>query len=153
MNLFRLICTVVLFGFLSSCEDDPFRVDYSSVPAPFVTEGTERVELPSGLVYYVVEEGVGSQEVVIRDRVLIYYTGRNSEGAIFDSSYENGNEIPRNNNVTDFNAGFTEGLIGMKTGEKRVFVIPPELGYGDVEGHSLQEETITFDVELVAILL
>jgi FKBP-type peptidyl-prolyl cis-trans isomerase len=43
-------------------------------------------------------------------------------------------------------------MLGMKEDEKRVLVIPPSLGYGGVEGHDLQNDTLFFDVELVSIL-
>lgn len=39
----------------------------------------------------------------------------------------------------------------MHEGEKRTLVIPPELGYGDRDGHNLQNETLVFDIELLEI--
>ncbi|HET6528514.1 MAG TPA: FKBP-type peptidyl-prolyl cis-trans isomerase, partial [Balneolaceae bacterium] len=98
------------------------------------------------------------------DEVLVRYTGRTKDGEIFDSTYRNGATSRRLSNLTPVTIsrprgpvsplidGFRRGLLGMKEGEKRVLVIPPSLGYGDVEGHDLQNDTLIFDVELVAIL-
>jgi len=39
----------------------------------------------------------------------------------------------------------------MKEGEKRVLVVPPELGYAGTT-NSLREDTLVFDVELESII-
>lgn len=152
-NLFPLLLLLVFTLAFSACDEDPFEIDYSSAPPPFDIENAERVEKESGLVYYIVEEGGGAFEVERRDRVSVYYTGRReSNGEIFDSSYRNGNPAPTVfNSLNNLIEGFREGLIGMKEGEKRVLIIPPELGYGNSESSSLSDETLRFDIELAAI--
>ena len=53
--------------------------------------------------------------------------------------------------------GFTEGVLGMKEGGKRVLVIPPELAYLNYTGNSrtlidLRNDTLVFDIELDTII-
>lgn len=153
-NLFPFLFLIVFTISFSACDDDPFKIDYSSAPPPYDIENAERVETESGLVYYIVEEGSGAFEVKLRDQVAVYYTGRReSNGTIFDSSYRNGNPTPTTfSSLDNLIEGFREGLIGMKEGGKRVLIIPPELGYGDSERSSLQDDTLRFDVELAEII-
>jgi|AntRauTorcE11897_2_1112592.scaffolds.fasta_scaffold03245_3 peptidylprolyl isomerase len=152
-NLLPLLLLLVFTISFSSCDDDPFRVDYSDAPAPFDISNADRVETESGLIYYVIEEGGGEFEVQLRDVVQVYYTGRReSNGKIFDSSYRNGSLRPSTfNSLNNLIEGFREGLIGMKEGEKRVLIISPELGYGNSPSSNLSDETLRFDIELAEI--
>lgn len=159
MTISKRIFTLFLLSFftisLISCDnDDPFDVDYSEVPEPFDISNAEQVETETSLVYYLVEEGTGEFQVQRRDRVRVFYTGRiNNTGEIFDSSYRNKNTSPTDfASLENLIAGFREGLIGMKEGEKRVLVIPPELGYGNTPNSRLSDDTLRFDVELDEII-
>jgi peptidylprolyl isomerase len=49
--------------------------------------------------------------------------------------------------------GWDEGVAGMRVGEKRRLILPPELLYGRYPGSvTLPAETLQFDVELVGVL-
>ena len=95
------------------------------------------------------------------DWVSIHYTGWLENGRIFDTSLrprtENGRVIVRpftfllgEGHVI---AGLEEGVIGMKIGEVRTFVIPPQLAYGDKAVGDLipANSTLIFEVQLVGI--
>lgn len=90
------------------------------------------------------------------DVLVMNYTGRLENGTIFDS-----NILPEFNHVTPFEftlgagqviQGWDEGLLGMKIGEKKTLVIPPEKGYGDRAVSVIPaNSTLIFEVELVGI--
>lgn len=144
-----LFASVFSLLFLNACGgEDPFQVDYSAAPEPFPIVDSTKVETESGLTYYVVEEGSGDT-VTRRSTVFVFYTGRTLDGNIFDSSYRNGAITPATfNDLGGLIQGFREGLIGMKEGEKRVLIIPPDLAYGSSETHTLRNDTLRFDIEL-----
>jgi hypothetical protein len=154
LNLRNTFFGFLLLALISSCgDDDPFSFedDYSLVPDPFSVENVTPDTTESGLIVYHLEEGSNELEVSIRDIVRVYYTGRKTNGDIFDSSYKNLQLDPAQFVVSNLIDGFTEGLIGMKEGEKRVLVVPPELGYAGTT-NSLREDTLVFDVELETII-
>ena len=90
------------------------------------------------------------------DTLVMNYTGRLTNGTVFDSNVE-----PKFNHVTPFEftlgagqviQGWDEGLVGMKVGEKKTLTIPPEKAYGNrAIGSIPANSTLIFEVELVAI--
>ncbi len=91
------------------------------------------------------------------DVLTMNYTGRLENGTVFDS-----NVLPQFGHVEPFEftlgagqviAGWDEGLVGMKIGDKKTLVIPPEKGYGNREigGVIPANSTLIFEVELVGI--
>ncbi len=157
LKIFSLIILTALI--VSACNENsnPFRVDYSDVPPlPDTTaQGVTKVITESGLIYYVITEGnPESFEVVIRDDIQIYYTGRTEDGEIFESSYGNGSTTPdRFNDIGSYvngrgnnskGKGFVEGILGMIEGERRVLVIPSDL-------NRTESSFIIYDIELETI--
>ncbi len=179
MKLLRSICylSLLLAGilFLQSCGgEDPFSIDYSQVPPPFkISEAVRDSVLPQGVKIYVIEEGDGLFQVTFKDRIVVKYTGRTASGEIFVSSYSR-----RSDNDTNFKAtlvnlypypiqtprsprpvpplieGFRKGLYGMQPGEKRIIVVPPEMGSNRQtrSGIDLDGKTLVYNVELVEIV-
>jgi FK506-binding protein 2 len=92
------------------------------------------------------------------DVLVMNYTGKLTDGTVFDSNVD-----PAFHHVSPFEftlgahqviAGWDEGLLGMKVGEKKTLTIPPEKGYGAAGaagGKIPPNATLIFDVELVAI--
>ncbi len=90
------------------------------------------------------------------DTLVMNYTGRLTNGTVFDSNVD-----PKFNHVQPFEftlgagqviAGWDEGLVGMKIGEKKTLTIPPEKAYGSRSIGSIPaNSTLVFDVELVGI--
>ena len=95
------------------------------------------------------------------DEVWVHYPGRlQKDNSKFDSSFD------RVDNTTQMPSpiafvlgrgsvipGWEEGLMGMRVGEKRRLIIPPQLAYGDRgAGDRIPPgSTLVFDVELVGI--
>lgn len=176
---------VILFlgaFFIQSCEDNnTFELNFDDAPPPLDTSQAMRdTTIAGGTTIYFFEEGHGPFKVVSKDRIVVEITGRTKEGRIFDSSFNNRSAIdqrqlanltPNSNPVLGPNGqqssvpplieGLRKGLLGMKEGEIRTIVIPPEMGYnqqyinkvGQVgkNGFDLREQTITYDVKLIAI--
>jgi FKBP-type peptidyl-prolyl cis-trans isomerase len=68
---------------------------------------------------------------------------------IFDSSWSR-NE-PATFPLDQVIPGWTQGLVGMQPGGRRLLVIPPALGYGsNGQGTIAPDETLVFVVDLIS---
>jgi len=107
------------------------------------------VTTPSGLKYVVVEEGSGDTPKK-GAMVTVHYTGKLLNGTKFDSSYDRKQPIDFPVGAGQVIKGWDEALLSMKKGEKRVLIIPPNLGYGPSGRGPIPPNAImVFDVELV----
>ncbi len=104
----------------------------------------------SGLQYIVEKEGTGAQPTA-KDEVTVHYTGKLTNGQVFDSSVNRGEPatFPLNRVIP----GWTEGVQLMKEGAKYTFFIPSDLAYGPqgVPGAIPPHSTLIFDVELIKV--
>ncbi|MFZ2149914.1 MAG: FKBP-type peptidyl-prolyl cis-trans isomerase [Minisyncoccia bacterium] len=91
------------------------------------------------------------------DMVAMNYTGRLSDGTVFDSNVD-----PKFGHVEPYVfplgagqviPGWDKGIVGMKVGEKKTLTISPEDAYGatGVPGVIPPNATLIFEVELLAI--
>lgn len=121
----------------------------------------------SGLEYKIIKPGSGKKPAE-GTTVYIHYAGYLEDGSLFDSSYEDvvktygkfdANRASQNGyNPFPFQAGkkdglipgFLEGLNNMSFGDKAVFFIPSELGYGARGAGNVipPNSNIIFEVEL-----
>lgn len=115
----------------------------------YINEGVEDVfDVSQNNMERVTREG---------DVLSMNYIGRLEDGTVFDS-----NVLEEFNHVEPFIftlgagqviAGWDEGLAGMKIGERKTLVIPPEKGYGAREvGNIPANSTLIFEVELLDII-
>jgi peptidylprolyl isomerase len=114
-----------------------------TMPAPVTT--------PSGLKYWDLKVGTG-EEAAKGKTVRVHYTGRFTNGKIFDSSV--GKQpyqfvLGRGEVIQ----GWDEGVAGMKVGGKRKLEIPPALAYGErgYPGAVPPNSTLLFEVELMSV--
>ena len=152
MKLSNSLFALILLFTISCAGDNPyfFEDDFSTVPDAFSTAGITPVTTETGLIIYTLKVG-NNVEAGRRDVVTVFYTGRKTNGEVFDSSFKNDQISATQFNVANLIDGFTEGLIGMKEGGKKVLVIPPNLAY---EGTTniLRNDTLVFDIELETII-
>jgi len=90
------------------------------------------------------------------DFVSVEYTGKLEDGTVFDS-----NVNPKFGHAVPFNfrlgagsviKGWDEGIVGMKAGEEKTLVIPPEKAYGSQQvGPIPPNSTLIFNVKLLNI--
>ncbi|MEQ9104136.1 MAG: FKBP-type peptidyl-prolyl cis-trans isomerase [Rhodothermales bacterium] len=113
----------------------------------------------SGLAITIVTEGSGDT-ISPGPVAVVHYTGwlydesaPENKGQKFDSSRDRGDPLRFPLGVGRVIQGWDEGIAGMRVGERRLLVIPPELGYGDrgAGGVIPPGATLLFDVELVGI--
>ena len=82
--------------------------------------------------------------------VTVNYVGvGQASGEIFDSSWQRGE--PATFPLDGVIAGWTQGLVGMQPGGRRLLVIPAELAYGDSPPSAAiaPGETLVFVVDLI----
>lgn len=104
----------------------------------------------SGLQYKVVKSGTGKSPSAT-DNVTVHYIGTTIDGVEFDSSVKRGQ--PASFGLNQVIRGWTEGLQLMKEGDKFIFYIPQELGYGErgAGGQIPPFATLIFEVELIKV--
>ena len=109
---------------------------------------------PTKLVKKDVKSGTGAVAKT-GSTVSVTYIGIScSDGKVFDASYLHGG-TPFD--VTPLGsaqviAGWNQGLIGAKAGDRRVIVIPPQLGYGPAGDGPIQpNETLIFIVDVTNV--
>lgn len=92
------------------------------------------------------------------DTVFVQYTGKLTDGTVFDSSIPRGQPFAFKLGAGMVIAGWEKGILGMKVGEKKTLTIPAADGYGaagvpDQQGGYVipPNATLVFDVELVDV--
>ena len=134
--------------------------DATTKPAPATQAATtapagEKVVTPSGLT--IITTGKGDAAAKAGDLVWVHYIGKLADGTKFDSSRDH---VETATSGIEFQLGaghvikgWDEGVAGMKIGDKRTLIIPPQLAYGEkgAGGVIPQNATLTFDVELVGL--
>jgi FKBP-type peptidyl-prolyl cis-trans isomerase len=106
----------------------------------------------SGLQYILVEEGDGRLPES-GDIVRVHYTGRLTDGEVFDSSVERGAPFTFPLGQGRVIRGWDEGIALLNEGASARLIIPPDLGYGEGGSGAIPpNSTLVFDVELLEIL-
>jgi FKBP-type peptidyl-prolyl cis-trans isomerase FkpA len=145
-NTFRSLAVVTLLTLLAAC-----GADKPAVPAPSPVTTLQTVMLKPG----------SGAAVAAGQIAVMQYTGwlyesaaTDNKGKQFDSSRSSGGQpfkFPLGTGSVI--KGWDQGVLGMKVGESRRLVIPPNLGYGDTGAGGVipPGATLVFDVELVGI--
>ncbi|PIR69731.1 MAG: peptidylprolyl isomerase [Candidatus Niyogibacteria bacterium CG10_big_fil_rev_8_21_14_0_10_46_36] len=94
--------------------------------------------------------GIGAEK---GDVVTVHYTGWLENDTKFDSSVDRGTPFKFILGAREVIPGWDAGVEGMKVGEVRKLVIPPELAYGErgIPGAIPPNSTLIFTVEMLAI--
>lgn len=143
----------------------------SDMAAEFAEQKEKAEALPSGLKILALSEGDGPKPKP-GQQVGIHYAGYLSDGSLFDSNYEEvatkygkydearKQQMGYEPSPMDYSpdasliAGFKEGMMTMKVGDKIRLFIPPHLGYGPQGSRGVipPNADLIFDLELTEIL-
>jgi peptidylprolyl isomerase len=101
----------------------------------------------SGLAYKVIKAGTGAVHPAETSKVSVHYTGWQTDGTTFDTSFKRGR--PASFGLNGVIAGWTEGVQLMVQGEQTRFWIPEDLAYKGRKGRP--SGMLVFDIELLEI--
>ena len=97
----------------------------------------------------IIKSGKG-QEALPQSKVTVHYTGWLLNGRKFDSSHDRKRPFEFTLGAGRVIKGWDQGVLGMRVGEKREIIIPPELGYGRTGAGGVipPNATLKFEIEL-----
>lgn len=117
-------------------------------PPPEIQQPEKRAELKVDTL----QSGYGNGVVKPGDLIAVNYIGSLEGNIIFESSLSSGKPFETYIGKGEAPKGWDEGLIGMRVGEKRKLVVPPELAYdSEVNGNIPKNSTLYYEIELVDI--
>ncbi|MBP83424.1 MAG: hypothetical protein CMO61_06200 [Verrucomicrobiales bacterium] len=130
---------------ISVNEPNSLSVSDSSVTIPSGRQSTY-----SGLQYEILSPGTG-QRPTAYSMVTVHYTGKLTNGMVFDSSVQRGQ--PATFSLQQVISGWTEGIPLMQEGSRFRFTIPPHLAYGAAGSPPKigPNETLIFEVDLIRV--
>ena len=141
--LMQTLMLALVFSMPASAQEDPAGLKY------WHGIDKEAITTSSGLQYKILVAGKGRKPGA-KDRVDVHYRGLLLDGTQFDSSYSE--DEPVTLRLSRVIKGWTEGIQLMPVGSVFVFLIPPELAYGEKGGGPIPPNaTLIFEVELFKI--
>ena len=106
---------------------------------------------PTGLKYAIISQGNGPA-IELNKTVTIHYSGYLLNGTIFDSSVERDEPIMFVVGQGQVMPGWDEGMQLLKKGDIARFIIPPQLGYGEMQLEKIPaNSTLIFDTEVIDV--
>ena len=144
-----LLMCVVLAAACGGKSEAPPAAATTPPPANIVT-GLQKTTLKPGAGAAI----GGGQIAVVQYTGWLYEAGAaDHKGKQFDSSRDRREPFKFPLDTGSVIKGWDQGVVGMKVGESRRLVIPPELAYGDAGAGGVipPGATLVFDVELVGI--
>ena len=86
------------------------------------------------------------------DKVAIHYVGTLLDGGKFASSRDTNQPLLFTVGQRGIVRGMSQGVLGMRVGEKRKIVVPPSLAYGERSSDKIPpNSTLVYEVELLGI--
>ncbi|MDX1396689.1 MAG: FKBP-type peptidyl-prolyl cis-trans isomerase [Gemmatimonadota bacterium] len=132
------------------------EVDVTDVPwaVPLQVRFEDMIRQRSGLWVQVLAEGTG-RRATPGDSLAVHYRVWLPNGSLLDASYEHDppEPLPMQLGVTGLIDGWTEGVTGMRVGERRRLVVPHDLAYGPPGRPGVPPYSpLLFEVELIRLV-
>ncbi len=137
---------IAIGALIGGCESSA-----NSLPTASLGDLSKMVKTQSGLMFQIQEPSNG-RITLSGDTIAVRYTGTLVDGTVFDTN-EGKSPFIFQLGAGKVIAGWDEGVAGMRVGEKRKLIIPPNLGYGSQNLPNIPpNSTLVFEVQLLAIL-
>jgi len=146
---------ILVLGLLASFASPALHAQREKLPPDdleFVQKTwPEAKKTQTGIRYLILREGSGPMPVP-GDKVNVLYVGRLLNGKVFDQATEADKPFTFRVRREAVIEGWDQVLQLMKQGEKRLVIIPPEMGYG-TRGQPPKigrNATLVFEIELLS---
>jgi peptidylprolyl isomerase len=148
----KTFLSIIICGVISTSSFAQKKESKQKEPAKQNMKLETEYSTPSGLKYTFKQFGKGAQAKP-GDNVSVHYVGKLVDGKQFDSSRDRNQPFKFPLGAGRVIKGWDEGVALMHVGDKVMFTIPPQLGYGDrAMGDQIPaNSTLNFEVELLDI--
>jgi FKBP-type peptidyl-prolyl cis-trans isomerase FkpA len=139
---------IFLFLFaLVSCKKDLDQIDQQIIEQYILDNNLVAESTTSGLHYVINNQGSGEQPNSY-STVTIAYTGKLTDGEIFDQSPSTGATFPLYNLIQ----GWQEGIPLFNEGGSGILLIPSSLGYGSQSVVNIPKNSVLiFEINLIEV--
>jgi len=149
MKYLNYVLSLTLIMLILSCSKnkDYTQIDEEIIQEYIADNNLDAVATGSGL-YYVIETTGNGVFPDLSSVVTVAYTGKLTEGSIFDQSSSAGISFP----LTNVIQGWQEGIPLFSEGGTGKLLIPSALGYGNNAIGSIPANSVLiFDIELLDV--
>ncbi len=114
-------------------------------------QSNDTITTDSGLKYYIVEDGSG-EKVEKGKEVTLHGIGTLENGEVFWETRESNSPFFFITGTNSVIKGVEEGVSKMRVGDRWIFILPPELAYGDRNRDPIPpNSTLIFDYEILDV--
>jgi len=114
-------------------------------------QSTDTIKTESGLKYYIVEEGNG-EKVEVGKEVTLHGIGTLENGEVFWETRKSNSPFHFVIGTNSVIKGVEEGVSKMRVGDRWIFILPPEIAYGDQQREPIPaNSTLIFDYEVLDV--
>ena len=140
----KYISFFFLIVLLSGCKDDPSIMEI--IDDFVVEEGLNVTTTASGLRYEILEPGEGDLPVA-NSLLTLNFKGMRTDGTVFGQD-----SVPFLAYITTQIPGLAEGLRLMPKNSKAIFVMPPDLAFGDTNAPNIPPNSVVvYEIEVFDI--
>lgn len=114
-------------------------------------QSSDTITTDSGLKYYIVEEGTG-EKIQEGKEVTLHGIGTLENGEVFWETRKSNSPFYFVTGTNSVIKGVEEGVSKMRVGDRWIFILPPEIAYGDRQRGSIPpNSTLIFDYEVLDV--
>ncbi len=114
-------------------------------------QSSDTITTDSGLKYYIVEEGTG-EKIQEGKEVTLHGIGTLENGEVFWETRESNSPFHFVTGTNSVIKGVEEGVSKMRVGDRWIFILPPQIAYGDKQrGPIPPNSTLIFDYEVLDV--